>query len=176
MLRMAHIAIAALMLAFLAPAIAGAREGGPKLVLEDWFRGRTTGTGSLAIPIAGIRRDFTLTTRGTWNAATRTFTLVEDFVFADGERDRKTWRFRRTAPGRYVGTREDSVGPAEVFEDGNAVRMRYRLAVRGRDGATTTLGFDDILYLRPDGVLVNEASVTWLGLPVGSTRVEFRRR
>lgn len=166
------LALLAVIVLTLAPA--NAREGGPRLVLEEWFQGRSTGSGRFEIPLAGVTRDFTLTARGTWDG--RVLTLVEDFVFADGERDRKTWRFTRTAPGRYVGTREDVVGTAEVFQDGDAVRLRYLLTIPGRNGGTpTTLGFDDIMYLRPDGVLINEATVTWFGLPIGSTRVEFRR-
>lgn len=144
-----------------------------KLILEQYFRGVTTGRGTFTIPISGVRRDFTLTARGTWNG--RVLTLVEDFVFSDGERDRKTWRFERVAPGRYIGTREDVIGTADVFQDGNAVRLRYRLTVPGRDGSRTELGFDDIMTVRADGTLLNEATVSFLGLPIGSTVVEFRR-
>lgn len=66
--------------------------------------------------ITGARRAFTAYLNGEWDG--RTLTLVEDFVFDDGERDRKTWRLDRTGPGRYAGTREDVVGTAMGFQDG----------------------------------------------------------
>jgi hypothetical protein len=50
--------------------------------------------------ITGVRRGFTAQLNGTWDGVT--LTLVEDFAYDDGERDRKTWHLRRTGPGRLL--------------------------------------------------------------------------
>ncbi len=79
--------------------------------LEDYFRGKTTAEGQFTA-INGVRRAFHVDLHGRWNG--KVLTLVEDFTYADGERDRKTWRFRKTGPGLYRGTREDVIGETEV--------------------------------------------------------------
>ncbi len=79
--------------------------------LEDYFRGTTYADGRFSA-INGVRRDFKVVLTGRWNG--RTLTLIEDFTYADGEKDRKTWRFAKTGEGRYTGRREDVVGETIV--------------------------------------------------------------
>lgn len=144
------------------------------LVLEDFFRGRTTGTGTFESRIAGVERSFRIDTLGTWDG--RTLTLQEDFVYDDGERQRLTWRFTKVAPGRYEGTREDVIGTADVRQDGPVVRLSYEADIAGADGGTTRLRFADVIYLEGPRVARNRAVVSRFGLPVGTVDVTFRRR
>jgi hypothetical protein len=141
------------------------------LVLEDWFRGRTTARGSFFNAIDGSRRDLVVDLVGTWDKRTQTLTLVEDFFYSDGERDRKTWRFTKTGPGTYVGRREDVIGTARIFTDSaGKVRLQYKAMVGGR-----TLAFDDTLALRTDGTVLNTASVSYLFISVGRVELVFNR-
>jgi hypothetical protein len=83
-----------------------------ELSLEGYFAGKTSAVGSFSA-INGVKRQFTVELRGKWNG--QTLTLIEDFVYSDGERDRKTWRFRKIAKpvsrhprrcrGRHTGHR-----------------------------------------------------------------------
>lgn len=139
--------------------------------LEDYFRGTTYADGRFSA-INGVRRDFKVVLTGKWNG--RTLTLVEDFAYADGERDRKTWRFTKTAEGRYTGTREDVVGDTTVRVFGNTARFSYSVYLDGAN-KKNRVRFFDRMTLRPDGTVLNNALITKFGLPVGRTRVEFRR-
>jgi hypothetical protein len=143
-----------------------------RLTLVDAFRGRTVGEGVFRVPVAGIERRFRATLNGRYDG--RVLTVVEDFLFADGETDRLTWRFTRVAPGRWTGTREDVVGQADVREGPTEIRLDYTADARSR-GTTTRLGFSDIIYRRADGVVVNEAVVTRFGVPIGSVEFLIRR-
>jgi hypothetical protein len=139
--------------------------------LEGYFAGKTSAVGSFSA-INGVKRDFTVDLRGTWNG--RTLTLVEDFVYSDGERDRKTWRFRKIAPNQYRGTREDVVGDTLVTITGNTARFTYLVdldAARKRN----RVRFHDTMTLQDDGRLINNATITKFGIPVARTRVEFSR-
>ncbi|MFC0286704.1 DUF3833 family protein [Kaistia hirudinis] len=139
--------------------------------LEGYFTGKTSAVGSFRA-INGVKRDFTVDLRGRWNG--RTLTLVEDFVYSDGERDRKTWRFRKIAPNQYRGTREDVVGDTLVTVTGNTARFTYLVdldAARKRN----RVRFYDTMVLQEDGRLINNATITKFGLPVAKTHVEFRR-
>jgi hypothetical protein len=101
-------------------------------------------------------------------------TVVEDFLYDDGEENRLTWVFDRAGPGRWTGRREDTVGVAEVVELGNEIRLSYIADFRAGEDVTR-LGFEDVIYFGPDGRLINDAIVTRFGLPVGRVRFEMRQ-
>ncbi|MFO1082013.1 MAG: DUF3833 family protein [Reyranellaceae bacterium] len=140
----------------------------PALALESFFPGRTTGDGVFTNAITGAQRRFAVVIDGTWDG--RTLTLVEDFRYADGETDRKTWRLERTGPGTFTGFREDVVGTARAWTEGDAVRLAYTVQLGG-----WTVDFADLLELRPDGSLLNRAVVGKWGLRVGRVELVLRR-
>ncbi|ANP45424.1 DUF3833 family protein [Candidatus Viadribacter manganicus] len=123
--------------------------------------------------ITGVRRGFTAQLNGTWDG--ETLTLVEDFAYDDGERDRKTWRLQRVAPGEFVGTREDVVGQARGFQDGDVFRLEYDVVLPSENGRGRKVRFRDVLALRADGDILNNATVGWLGLRVGSVSLVIER-
>lgn len=123
--------------------------------------------------ITGTRRAFTAQLNGTWDGAT--LTLVEDFAYDDGERDRKTWRLQRVGPGRFTGTREDVVGEAVGFIDGSVFRLEYDVILPSENGHGRKVRFRDVLALRADGDIINDATVGWLGLRVGSVSLVIER-
>jgi hypothetical protein len=140
--------------------------------LEAFFAGRTDAEGSFRA-ITGQQRRFTVSLHGKWDG--RTLTLREDFTFDDGTRDRKTWRFVKTGPGSYRGTREDVVGETLVRIDGKVARFSY-LVYLDAANRRNKVRFHDTMTLRDDGKVLNSAFVTKFGLPVAWTRVEFRKR
>src|SRR6478672_5092903 len=79
-----------------APA-ARAKASSSKLVLEDFFRGPLTAQGEFINVRDGTRRGVAVKMHGRWDGTT--LTLLEDFVYSDGEKDRKTWRFTKTGEG-----------------------------------------------------------------------------
>ena len=81
-----------------------AGQAAEKFTFEDYFAGRTEAVGSFSA-INGVKRTFTVDLTGNWDG--KTLTLREDFVFDDGTKDRKTWRFTKTSPTTYSGTRDD---------------------------------------------------------------------
>lgn len=123
--------------------------------------------------ITGTRRGFTANLNGTWDGAT--LTLVEDFAYDDGERDRKTWHLTRVAPGRFTGTREDVVGEAHGFQDGDVFRLEYDVILPSENGRGRKVRFRDVLALRADGDILNNATVGWFGVHVGSVSLVIER-
>lgn len=141
------------------------------LELERYFAGKTTATGEFRA-INGVKRDFKVDLTGRWNG--ETLVLREDFVFSDGEKDTKTWRFTKTGPGRYTGTREDVVGTTNVVIDGKVARFNY-LVDLGTPAKPNKVRFYDKMVLEPDGRLVNTALVTKYLFPVAKSKVIFSR-
>ncbi len=139
--------------------------------LEGYFAGKTSAVGSFGA-INGVRRTFTVALTGKWDG--RTLVLREDFAYADGERDRKTWRFRKINANQYRGTREDVVGDTLVTITGDTARFTYLVDLDPGEKANI-VRFHDTMRLQDDGKLVNTAWVTKYGFPVARTRVDFSR-
>lgn len=140
-------------------------------IIERDLVGASTARGEFR-SITGVRRGFSAELQGSWDG--RTLTLVEDFIYDDGERDRKTWRLTRVSDGRYVGTREDVVGEAVGYQDGAAFRLEYTMMLPSENGRGRTVRFRDVMVMSPEGIR-NDATVGWFGLRVGSVSLLIER-
>jgi hypothetical protein len=152
-----------------APPEVSPRDVAGPLALEGFFSGQSEGEGVFTNAWTGRERRFHVEIAGTWDGTT--LTLVEDFAYEDGERDRKTWALRRTGPGSFTGTREDVVGEARVWTEGPVVRLAYDVRLGG-----WTVAFADVLSLRPDGLLMNRATVGKWGIRLGRVELLLRKR
>jgi hypothetical protein len=130
----------------------------------------TRATGSFSA-INGTKRSFDVALRTTWDG--RTLTLVEDFVFDDGEKDRKTWRFTKTGENTYVGTREDVIGETTLTVKGKRATFAYNVYLDSKNQANK-VRFHDTLVLQDDGSVLNTAIVWKWGLPVAKVVVDFK--
>lgn len=151
---------------------ASATEAGQ--TLEEAFRGQATGVGRFKSTLAGVDRGFVVTTRGRGTGGQ--FVLDQVFRFDNGALDRRTWRFRKTGPKTYVGTREDVVGTAKVRVDDDAIRMSYDLITRGKNGSKLQLHFEDTIRRSGRDSIVNKGVISMLGMNVGSVDVAFKRQ
>lgn len=143
-----------------------------ELKLEKYFAGHTVATGHFGA-INGVSRDFKVKLYG--SSSGKHFSLREDFRYADGQTDLKTWRFTRTGPHTYRGTREDVVGDAEVTIDGQTASFTYLVNLSPK-GTPNIVRFHDTMIVQPDGSMINNAWVTKYGFPVARTHVVFSRR
>ena len=139
-----------------------------RLVPEEDLIGRTVAEGRFT-SISGVDRRFVANLNGRLEGDT--LILVEDFIYDDGKMDQKTWRLRRTNDGDYVGTREDVVGTAHGFLDGNAFRLEYRVDIPTEGGGSRRVGFRDVLVELPNGKILNRANVGWWGIHVGEVEL-----
>lgn len=168
--------LAALPLAACATVPAPPDSPGPPITLVSAFQGRTTGRGHFRVWVTGDERRFTARLNGTVTGpeGAQVLTVVEDFLYDDGQKDRLTWVFRETGPGRWTGKREDTVGEATVVEENGIIRLAYTADFKSPSGVNR-LGFEDILYSGPDGTVINDAVVTRAGIAVASVRFVIRR-
>lgn len=166
-----------LALAFVAPSAMAAQpastQASRKLVLEEFFRGPLLAEGEFLNTRDGTRRGVKVKMNGSWDGTT--LTLVEDFVYSDGEKDRKTWRFTKTGEGRYVGTREDVIGQAAIMQVGNDIRLDYKATVRTKDGGSYGITFADVLTQTGPRTVLNTAKLSWLFFDVGTVRLDIHK-
>ncbi|WP_284179995.1 DUF3833 family protein [Rhabdaerophilum sp. SD176] len=141
------------------------------LKLEDFFRGKTYAYGQFTA-INGTSRSFRVDLTGRWDG--KVLRLREDFVYTDGERDTKTWVFRKTSPTTYIGTREDVIGETLVTVSGNRADFAYDVNLNPK-GEPNIVRFSDTLLLEADGTLRNTAWVSKFFIPVARVKVNFAR-
>lgn len=141
------------------------------LILEKTLAGRTTGEGAFINSITGDETKFSVVINGSWDG--KILTLVEDFNYTDGTKERKTWRLTKTAEGRYNGTREDVIDTADVRQDGAGVRLDYYVTLSTGFG-DIDVRFQDLLFLESDGTIVNRAVVSKFGLRVGRVNIAMK--
>ena len=142
-----------------------------ELKLEEFFKGTTHAYGKFKA-INGKKREFRVLLNGKWNG--KTLILREDFFYTDGEKDVKTWRFTKTSPTTYIGTREDVKGTTTVKTKGNKAKFSYTVDL-DNGPKTNFVKFRDTLILKADGTLRNTARVSKFGFPVAKVAVNFAR-
>jgi hypothetical protein len=144
----------------------------PALDLFAYFDGRTRAWGIFQGRGGELKRQFTVDIEG--RVAGDELTLTEDFVYADGETQRRVWRIRRIDEHRFEGRADDVVGSAEGTAFGQALNWRYTLRLPFRD-STVDVQFDDWMFLQADDVLINRATVRKFGFKVGEVTLFFTR-
>jgi Protein of unknown function (DUF3833) len=143
-------------------------------VLEKFFAGKMYARGVFESKLGGVYRTFSVTTYG--KSKGNVFTLVEDFAYDDGEKGRKTWVFTKLGEGRYEGIREDVVGKANIYMEGDTIKLKYDINVPNKDGSTQRVFFDDSIIRIDDNTAVNTALVYKYFFPVAGVRVDFFRK
>lgn len=143
----------------------------PKFDLFSYFEGETRAWGIFQDRFGTLKRQFTVDIVGEIEGDT--LTLTEDFVYADGEESQRIWRIKRLDEHRYEGRADDVVGVAQGEAYGQALNWAYTLELPYQ-GKTLNVQFDDWMFLQPDDVLMNRATVSKFGFKVGEVLLFFQ--
>lgn len=145
----------------------------PVLVPETFFDGRLTAHGVIKDRGGKVIRRFNAEIKAYWEEGIGT--LEEDFVFDDGEQQRRVWTLTPSGPGRYRGTAGDVVGEGDITVAGNSMFLDYVLRIPYGDG-TLDLRIDDRMYLVDPDTLINESAMKKFGVEVGEILLVIVRR
>ncbi|CAH0529482.1 hypothetical protein CTH30272_02639 [Allocatenococcus thiocycli] len=102
-------------------------------------------------------------------------TLVEDFLFDDGEVDQRIWVITRLENNRYEGKADDIIGVATGQEQGSALQWQYDFELK-MDDDTITVAFDDWLYRQDDRHVFNLTKIKKFGVEVGTITLFFQKQ
>jgi|GEM_PF-35213 len=148
------------------------RELSPAFQVEQFFQGPLAAHGVVKNRSGKVIRTFSASIDARWENGVGV--LDEDFVFNDGEQQKRVWTLRRQADGSYLGTAGDVVGEGVLRQSGNAVFLDYVLQVPYR-GDTIDLRVDDRMYLLTPDILINESSLSKFGVNVGELLLVIHR-
>lgn len=147
----------------------------PALDLKRYFDGTLTGHGLVMDRAGRAQRRFVVTIQARWDGDVGT--LDEDFLWSDGEREKRIWTLRPVAgqPGRWSGTAADVKGVAAGVVAGNALNWSYTFMLTTREGRRYDIDFDDWMFLIDEKVMLNRAVMTFWGLRVGEVLISFSK-
>ena len=171
--RAAMLAAAALLAGCAAPEVTEYAREQPVLDMRAYFNGRVDGWGLFTDRGGKVVKRFTVAMDCRWNGDEGV--LDEDFTYSDGSKQRRIWRVRKLADGRYVGWADDVVGEATGQAAGNTLRWNYTLALPV-DGRTWHVQMDDWMHLVDSEVLLNRTAMSKFGVHLGDVTLSFRRR
>jgi len=153
------------------PEICADRE--PTLVLEEYFVQALRAHGIFRYRNGRVGRSFVVDIQGSWDEQAQTLTLREDFTYGDGETETRIWHLHKTGPDDWTGTTDGVVGQARGQTSGNAFNWAYTFTLARPGGRSVRLDFNDWMYLQPDGVLINHATLRKFGFRVGELIISF---
>ena len=149
----------------------------PPLDLASFFAGDSVAYGIFEDRFGNLRRQFRVNMTGTVEGDT--LTLVEDFLYDDGERAARTWVIRRSGIDddgnvRYEGNAADVSGRASGRIAGNALNWEYDVVLE-MSGRAVEVHFDDWIYKQDEDVAINRAFISKFGVEIGSVTIVFLR-
>lgn len=137
----------------------------PVLAPQSFFDGKLTAHGVVKNRSGRIIRTFDAVIDASWRDGVGT--LVEDFIFDDGELQQRIWVLKAQGDGSFLASAGDVVGAAQLRVAGNSAFMDYVLSI-AYGNSTVDVLVDDRMYLVTPDVLINESTLTKLGVRVGS--------
>lgn len=146
--------------------IAAAWQPQPADALERFFAGRTEGSGTVRIILSRASR---IRSQGRGRILADGTLVLDHVVHQEGAPDRRrTWRMRRTGPGRYAGTISDARGPVTAQASGNRVHVSYR-TIEGH-------AVDQWLTFAPDGrTAANRMTFRRMGMQMARLEETIRK-
>jgi|TARA_B110000879_G_C10928570_1_gene414994 hypothetical protein len=148
------------------------KDSEPKLVLFDYFKGKTSAWGIFEDRFGNVRRQFQVDIEG--QVKGNEITLDERFQYDDGEKDQRIWQIRKTGDHTFEGTADDVIGIAKGTVQGNALNWTYDLNLKVGD-TSYKVHFDDWMFLQPGGVMINRAQLSKWGVDIGEVTLFFKK-
>ena len=149
----------------------------PRLVLEEFFAGKSVAYGIFEDRFGNLRRQFRVNLNGKLDD--NKLVLDEEFLYDDGERASRTWTIDRLGTGTngivmYQGRAADVAMAAQGGQIGNALNWQYDMTLE-MSGMGVDVHFDDWIYQQDEDIAINRAYVSKFGIEIGSVTIVFIR-
>jgi hypothetical protein len=149
------------------------RSEKPLLDLQQYFNGTLDAYGIFTDRSGTVVKRFSVVMVCTWNGDEGV--LDEDFTYSDGTKQKRVWRLKKQATGRFTGRADDVVGEAVGESVGNAFHWTYTLNLPV-DQRVFEVQFDDWMYLMNEKVMLNKAEMRKFGVRLGEVTLSFSKR
>lgn len=144
----------------------------PTLELNKFLDGKLTGWGIFQETGGKVSKRFRIDMQASWQGNKGTF--IEHFTFDDGTKQTRSWDMTRIDAHHYTATANDSVGPGHGKAYGNSMHWNYTIKT-DTDSGTYNLDYDYWMYQIDAHTMINRATLSKFGVPLGDIAVTFRK-
>jgi hypothetical protein len=148
------------------------RANTPVLDHMQFFSGKLCAWGTVHDYTGQVTRRFIADIDGT--ATESSFELDEVFLFDDGTKQTRLWKFTKTAEG-WDGTAGDVVGVAKGKFIGNMMHLEYDLDIP-MDDDSIVISMDDELHLIDENNMLGKTIMTKFGITVGEINLLMQKQ
>jgi hypothetical protein len=150
-------------------------EGGqPVMDIREFFNGNVEAWGVFIDRSGKADPTFYVAMKGSWQG--NDGELEEHFDYSDGHKQERAWTIRFDDEHHFTATAHDAIGEAKGVQYGNAVNMRYVLAVTTKEGKTYNMSMDDWMYRVGEHTVMNRVQMSKFGFNIGELVLTFHKK
>ncbi|GAA64338.1 hypothetical protein P20311_2133 [Pseudoalteromonas sp. BSi20311] len=147
-----------------APSVEHYKGSEPNFDFKTFFSGDLKAYGVVQDFKGELTRKLVVDLSATWDG--NKGIIEEDFVYDDGETQKRIWKITLNDDNTLTGTASDVLGIATGESDGSVFHWNYNVEIP-YDGSTLEVNFDDWMYLVTNTRLINRTSIVKFGVEVG---------
>lgn len=145
----------------------------PRFQPEQYFLGKTRGVGQFWDRFANMKLNFVVDLDGTWDG--KILTLKEILKYDSGEIVNRIYEITKISENIYELRCPDLDGVGKIESYGNTLKWSYHLKQKIGD-RLITLYFDDWMFLREGGLVLNRAFGQKWGFAVGEVFMSVQKQ
>ncbi|MDO6465268.1 DUF3833 domain-containing protein [Pseudoalteromonas carrageenovora] len=155
-----------------APSVEHYKNSSPEFNFKEFFSGELKAYGVVQDFKGELTRKLVVDMNASWNGSQGV--IEEDFVYDDGETQRRVWKVTLNDDNTLRGTAADVTGVAKGKSMGSVFHWNYNVELP-YDGSTLNVNFDDWMYLVTQSRLINRTSIVKFGVEVGEVTLVIEK-
>lgn len=155
-----------------APDVEHYQGSGPEFNFKQFFNGKLKAYGVVQDFKGELTRKLVVDMNAYWDG--NKGTIEEDFVYDDGETQRRVWNIILNDDNTLTGTANDVLGTAQGKSSGSVFHWTYSLSLKV-DDSEIEVNFDDWMYLVTQSRLINRTAIDKFGVEVGEVTLVIEK-
>lgn len=155
-----------------APDVEHYKGSSPEFNFKQFFNGKLKAYGVVQDFKGELTRKLVVDMDASWEG--NVGIIEEDFIYDDGETQRRVWTITLNNDNTLTGTASDVLGIAKGESSGSVFHWTYSLELLV-DGSQIEVNFDDWMYQVTDSRLINRTSIDKFGIEVGEVTLVIEK-
>lgn len=154
------------------PSVEHYKNTSPVFDFKTFFNGNLKAYGVVQDYKGELTRKLVVDLNATWQG--NKGVIEEDFVYDDGETQKRIWFITLNDDNTLSGTADDVLGIAKGKSSGSVFHWNYNVEIP-YDGSMLEVNFDDWMFLVTDSHLINRTSIIKFGVEVGEVTLVIEK-
>lgn len=155
-----------------APSVDHYKNTSPEFDFKTFFSGNLKAYGVVQDYKGELTRKLVVDLNATWQG--NKGVIEEDFVYDDGETQKRIWFITLNDDNTLTGTADDVLGIAQGKSNGSVFHWNYNVEIP-YNGSMLEVNFDDWMFLVTDSHLINRTSIIKFGVEVGEVTLVIEK-